>query len=80
MKKEVYLDLSTVSISQFCGISAVAGTMVSPVVNGHSGISVEMPLRLCKVLDAAPELWLDMQRDYDLWDIGKNIASGNQDY
>ena len=37
------------------------------VINGRSGITAEMALRLGKRVGNGPEIWLRMQRQYDLW-------------
>ena len=39
----------------------------SALLNGHSGISPEMALRLSKVFGRSPEGWLRLQIQYDLW-------------
>lgn len=39
----------------------------SRLVNGHSGISAEMAIRLATALDTSPILWMNLQRDYMLW-------------
>jgi len=36
------------------------------VINGKSGISPEMALRLAKAFGSTPEMWLRMQVAYDL--------------
>lgn len=36
------------------------------LVNGKSGISPEMAIRLSKAFGSSPETWLKMQLDYDL--------------
>ncbi len=36
------------------------------LVNGKSGISTEMAIRLSKAFGSSPETWLKMQLDYDL--------------
>jgi addiction module HigA family antidote len=36
------------------------------LVNGKSGISPEMAIRLFKAFGSSPETWLRMQLDYDL--------------
>jgi plasmid maintenance system antidote protein VapI len=36
------------------------------LVNGKSGISPEMSIRLSKAFGSNPEVWLGMQLDYDL--------------
>ena len=39
----------------------------SALLNGRSGISPEMALRLSKVFGRSPEGWLKLQLQYDLW-------------
>ncbi len=40
---------------------------LSDLVNGKSGVSVEMALRLSQAFGSTPETWLGMQTAYDLW-------------
>ena len=40
---------------------------LSELVNEHTGISVEMAIRLSKAFGSTPETWLGMQMAYDLW-------------
>ncbi|WP_419936953.1 HigA family addiction module antitoxin [Candidatus Palauibacter sp.] len=40
---------------------------LSELVNGRTGISVEMAMRLSKAFGSTPETWLGMQMAYDLW-------------
>jgi addiction module HigA family antidote len=46
---------------------------LSRLLNGHSGISPEMAYRLSLLLGTSPEMWLNIQRDYDLWQIQKHF-------
>jgi antitoxin HigA-1 len=56
------------------GLSVTAGAKVlgvtrqalNNVVNGKSGISPEMAIRLSKAFGSTPETWLQMQLAYDL--------------
>lgn len=40
---------------------------LSRVLNGKAGISASMALRLAAALGTSPELWMNMQAQYDLW-------------
>lgn len=42
---------------------------LSRLLNGHSGISPEMAYRLSLLLGTSAEMWLNIQRDYDLWSV-----------
>jgi addiction module HigA family antidote len=39
----------------------------SAILNGRAGVSADMALRLSAALGTTPELWLDMQTAWDLW-------------
>ena len=42
---------------------------LSELVNEHTGVSVEMAIRLSKAFGPTPETWLGMQMAYDLWQV-----------
>jgi antitoxin HigA-1 len=37
------------------------------IILGKTGVSAKMALRLGRLFGNGPELWLNLQRDYDLW-------------
>ncbi|HSG24076.1 MAG TPA: HigA family addiction module antitoxin [Azonexus sp.] len=55
----------TVAAEQL-GVSRVT---LSKILNGKTGISAEMALRLASWLGASPEAWLEMQTAWDLWQV-----------
>ena len=71
--KEMYLDPLNINITALAGNLSVARKTVSQLVNGHMGVSAEMALKLAKALNTTPELWLNMQRNYDLWHAGSKV-------
>jgi addiction module HigA family antidote len=42
---------------------------LSRLMNGQAALSVEMALRLSKSLNTSPEMWLNLQRSYDVWRV-----------
>ena len=46
------------------GISRV---MLSKILNGKAGETADMALRLSAWLGTTPEVWIDMQAGWDLW-------------
>jgi antitoxin HigA-1 len=58
------LDLKIVELADNLGVSRKA---VSAIVNEHKAITSDMALRLSKAFGTTPELWLNLQRNYDLW-------------
>ena len=39
------------------------------LLNGRTGVSAEMAVRLSKAFGSTPETWLGMQMAYDLWQV-----------
>jgi len=65
--KEIYLDPYDLSIRSLAENLSVASSTLTRIINGQSGISPEMALRLSKAIGRTPESWLAMQHNYDLW-------------
>ena len=72
--KGLYLDPLKVSITEAARKLGIARKTLSQLINGHMGISAEMSIRLSKALNTTPELWLNMQRNYDLWEAEKSMS------
>jgi antitoxin HigA-1 len=54
------------TVTEGAGVLGVTRQALNNPVNGKSGISPEMALRLSKAFGSSPETWLGMQLDYDL--------------
>ena len=65
------LGLSVTGAAKHLG---VARQSLSELVNGRSGVSVEMAIRLSKAFGSTPETWLAMQTAYDLWQARGNMG------
>jgi len=57
------LGLTVTAAAKGLGVTRKA---LSELLNGKSGISPEMALRLSKAFGSSPEVWLGLQMDYDL--------------
>jgi antitoxin HigA-1 len=57
------LGLSVTAGAEILGVTRQA---LNNVINGKSGISPEMAIRLSKAFGSTPETWLGMQLAYDL--------------
>ena len=65
--KGLYLDELNITLADFARQIGVSRKAVSMIANQHKSVTPEMALRFAKALATTPELWLDMQRNYDLW-------------
>jgi len=66
--RELCLEPLGISVTAAAEALGVARKTLSSILNGHSGISPEMAIRLGKAFDTSPESWLNQQVQYDLWE------------
>jgi len=67
MVKENYLKPLNISITEAALKLGVTRKTLSELINGKSGISPKMALKLSKAFNTTPQKWLNMQMQYDLW-------------
>jgi addiction module HigA family antidote len=68
---EMYLKPLGVTITQAAKALGVSRKHVSAIVNGRSPVTPDMALRLAAAFATEPELWVNMQAQYDLWTVSK---------
>lgn len=57
-------DLGVTEAAQRLGVSRVT---LSRILNGATGVSADMALRLHEALGTSAEMWMGLQSSYDLW-------------
>jgi addiction module HigA family antidote len=62
--------LTVVEFAKRLGVTRVT---LSRLLNGKSGVSAEMAVRLAAALGGSAESWLHMQAAYDLWQARKAL-------
>lgn len=62
-----YLEPLGLSVTAAAAALGVTRKTLSAVLNGRAGISPAMAYRLSKAFDTSPELWSNLQMQYDLW-------------
>lgn len=72
----IYLEPNHVSGRELALSLGVSPSTLNRVLNGTSGISPSMALRLSIVLGRSAESWLAMQINYDLWHARKTVKLG----
>jgi antitoxin HigA-1 len=60
------------TVAEGAKVLGVTRQTLNNVINGKSGISPEMAIRLSKAFGSTPETWLRMQPSYDLAQARKN--------
>ena len=65
--KELCIEPLGLSITDAADGLGVSRKTLSAILNGRSGISPEMAIRLSLAFDTSAESWLNQQVQYDLW-------------
>jgi antitoxin HigA-1 len=59
------LGLSVTAAAEALGVTRKA---LSDLLNGHTGVSPDMAIRLEKVFGTTADTWLGIQMQYELWE------------
>jgi len=71
------LEPLKLSVTEGAKVLGVSRQALNNLVNGKSGISPEMAVRLSKAFGGSPAVWLKMQLDYDLRQIARTASKIN---
>lgn len=64
--KEFIADFTITEIAQRLGITRV---MLSRIINEKAPITPDMAIRLSQLLETSSAFWLNLQSQYDLWQL-----------
>ena len=64
------LKLTTGALAEALGVTRQT---MAAILNERAGVSPEMALRLAKAFDTTPDLWITLQRNYDLYRAAQNF-------
>ena len=62
-----YLEPSGISVTDLAKELRLSRKTVSKILNERGSVTTDVALRLSRAFDTTPELWLNLQRNYDLW-------------
>jgi addiction module HigA family antidote len=69
--RELCLEPLGLSVTAAAKALGVTRKTISQLLNGKSGVSPEMAVRLSMAFGTTPESWLNQQMQYDLWKVRK---------
>ena len=64
--KSACLDPLSLSVTDGAKVLGVSRQTLTKIINGKSGISAEMAIRLAKAFGSTAEMWVRLQGSYDL--------------
>jgi addiction module HigA family antidote len=62
-----HLGPLSMKITELAKALGVSRKTVSKIINEHASVTPDMALRLSRAFDTSPDLWLNLQKNYDLW-------------
>ena len=65
--KEDYLEPLSLTIKEMAAILKISRKTLSKIVNMKGSITPDMALRLSRAFNTTPDLWMNLQKNYDLW-------------
>ena len=65
--KRHYMEPLSLTVTELASVLGISRKTLSKIVNERGDITPEMALRLSKAFKTTPELWLNLQQSYDLW-------------
>ena len=65
------LNLSAGALAKACGVPR---TRIERLANEETGVTADTALRLAKVFGTSPELWLNLQVDFDIQTARREIG------
>ena len=74
MLREDYLEPLGLSVTEAAKGLGISRKGLSEILNGRTGISPAMAVKLAKAFCTTPELWLNLQSQYDLWHAQKEVS------
>ena len=69
--KELCIKPLGLTVTEAARVLGVSRKTLSELLNGRTGISPEMAMRLSIAFKTTPESWLTQQMQYDLWELNK---------
>ncbi len=71
--RELCIEPMGLSVTAAADSLGISRKTLSAILNGHSGISPEMAVRLSIAFGTSSESWLNQQVLYDLWIAEKDL-------
>lgn len=69
--KDALIDHTGLSVTQASKLLGVSRQTLSRLLKCHAGIKPEMALRLSKFFETSVESWLNLQTQYEIWQVNQ---------
>jgi addiction module HigA family antidote len=62
-----YLKPLAITITEMAATLGISRKTLSKIINERGAVTPDMSLRLARAFDTTLELWMNLQKNYDLW-------------
>jgi len=69
----MFIEERNLTITEVAKGLGVRRPNLSAVINGHNGISPELAVKLSEAFGNAPQFWLNLQQNYELWHAERKV-------
>jgi len=69
--KEDYLLPLSITIKDMAATLGVSRKTLSKIINERGAVTPDMALRLSRAFKTTPDFWLNLQKNFDLWQAEK---------
>jgi len=76
--KRQYLEPLGLGIARAALALGVSRKTLSKILHERGAVTPDMALRLARAFQTTPELWLNLQRNYDLWQAAHRSEAWRQ--
>lgn len=68
-----YVEATHKTVTAVAASLQISRKVLSQILNEHAGISAEMALKLSAAFGTSAEFWLNLQKNYDLWQARQKV-------
>ena len=68
---ELYFEPLKLTVTEAAKKLLLTRSNLSAIINGRASISPRIAVRLARAFDTTPHYWLNLQANYDLWQVLK---------
>ncbi|MCF8036222.1 MAG: HigA family addiction module antidote protein [Desulfobacteraceae bacterium] len=76
--REDYLRPLSITVTEMASKLNVSRKTLSKILNEKGAVTPDMALRLSRAFGTTPDLWLNLQKSFDLWEA-ENLSSDWRD-
>jgi addiction module HigA family antidote len=70
-----FMEPLNISVSRLAKDTGLSVRRVGEIIRGQTPVTLEIALRLSRYFRTTPQLWLNLQRSYDLEELQRHSAS-----